>query len=96
MKKWLMLLAAMLVCVPLSAQAVHNDVDMSKVTCTDWLDKKADAVAGMLIWLDGYMSAKSENTVMSDAWTEKLHKHIDRFCTQQTSKTIMDALHAME
>ncbi|MBO4368581.1 MAG: hypothetical protein J5803_00555 [Desulfovibrio sp.] len=41
------------------------------------------------------MSDKSDNTILSDAWVEKLGKHMEAFCQKNPSKTIMQAMEAM-
>ena len=49
----------------------------------------------MLMWIDGYMSGKSDNTVISDEWMEKLGMHLGTYCGKNPGKTIMDAMEAM-
>lgn len=47
------------------------------------------------MWIDGYMSGKSDNTTISDAWIEKLGLHLGKFCGMNPNKTIMQAIEAM-
>ena len=54
------------------------------------------SISTMLVWIDGYMSAKSDNTVMSNAWMEKLGGHLGQYCSKNPAKTIMDAIEAMK
>ncbi len=90
MKKFLFaaILAAMLT-VPTFAQA--EDVDMAKLPCKEFLNAGKD-MGLLLTWIDGYMSAKSDNTMMSDAWMEKLGKHMGEYCSKNPNHTIMQAM----
>ncbi len=78
--------------MPLAASAA--EVDMAKISCKDFLSEK-DQIGTMLVWIDGYMSAKSDNTVMSEEWMEKLGGHLGKYCASNPNKTIMDAINNM-
>ena len=69
-----------------------NDTYSEKFGLT-LMDK--DNMPMMLMWIDGYMSGKSDNTVISDAWMEKLGMHLGTYCGKNPGKTIMDAMEAM-
>ncbi len=84
--------AAVLCAAPFAAKAV--DQDMAKITCKDFLADKAN-MPMMIMWIDGYMSAKSDNTLMNDEWIEKLGMHLGMFCGKNPGKTIMEAIEAM-
>ena len=84
--------AAMLCGAPLASQAADQDV--AKVSCKEFLDSKEN-MPMMIMWIDGYMSAQSDNTVLSEEWIQKLGTHLGSFCAQNPSKTIMDAIEAM-
>lgn len=94
MKKFLLMALAvtMLGGAPVAGHAA--DQDMAKITCKEFLDAK-EHMSMMIMWIDGYMSGKSGNTLISDAWMEKLGVHLGSFCAQNSSKTIMDAMEAM-
>ena len=70
MKKVLLTAVAvsMLFAAPFTSYATEQDV--AKITCKEFLGDK-DNMPMMLMWIDGYMSGKSDNTVISDAWMEK-------------------------
>lgn len=73
-----------------------EDTDMSKVTCKEFLSQDKTKMLMTLTWLDGYMSAQNDNTVMSTAWMEKLGTHIGAYCVIHPNNTIMDAVSTME
>ena len=50
----------------------------------------------ILMWLDGYASQKSDNTVISDEWMEKLGQHMGSFCSANPDTPILEAAQAME
>ena len=94
MKKILMaLFLAGVLCAPIASMA--ENVDMAKVSCKDFMESGKDGMGMMLTWIDGYMSAKSDNTVMSEEWMEKLGTHMGTYCAKNPQKTIMAAIEAM-
>lgn len=50
----------------------------------------------ILMWLDGYMSQQSDNTVLSDEWIEKLSMHMATYCSKNPNTSILEAAGAME
>ena len=94
MKKMLLAVAAAAVLcgAPFASQAA--DQDMAKITCKDFLADQANMPL-MIMWIDGYMSAQSENTVLSEEWIQKLGMHLGMFCGKNPDKTIMQAMEAM-
>ncbi|MBQ7609286.1 MAG: hypothetical protein IJU76_15165 [Desulfovibrionaceae bacterium] len=94
MKKILMaLFLTSVLCAPIASMA--KDVDMAKITCKEFAESGKDSISMMMIWIDGYMSGKSDNTVMNEEWMDTLGTHMGRFCAQNPKKTIMAAIEAM-
>lgn len=91
----MLIMAAALLCAPMAALA-SEETDMAKISCKEFLAQDKEKIGMMLVWIDGYMSAKSDNTVMSSAWMEKLGTHMGTYCGKNPGKTIMDAINAME
>jgi acid stress chaperone HdeB len=91
-KPFVLMTAAALFCAPLAAMA--KDFDIAKMTCGEFLQDK-ETITMMIFWIDGYMSAESKNTKVSDAWMEKLGTHMGEYCGKHPKKTIMDAIEAM-
>lgn len=86
-------LAATLCGTSLAVQA--DEVDVAQIKCSEFLQEK-DSIGMFLMWLDGYASQKSNNTVLSDEWIEKLGKHMATFCSQNPDTPILEAAAAME
>ena len=94
MHKWVFaaVVAVMLGLAPLAVQA--DEVDMARITCKEFLNDK-EGMPAMIMWIDGYMSAKSNNTMMTDAWIEKLGVHLGTYCAKNPGNTIMQAMEAV-
>ena len=75
------------------AQAA-NEQDMAKITCKEFLADQAN-MPMMIMWMDGYMSGKSDNTVVSDEWIGKFGMHLGKYCGTNPGNTIMQAMEAM-
>lgn len=93
-KSLLAALVAATLCIPAVASA-DDETDMAKITCKEFLSAGESEMGLMLTWIDGYMSARSDNTMMSKAWMEKLGAHMASFCSSNPGKTIMDAMNAV-
>ena len=74
--------AAMLFTAPTMASA-EEPVDMSKLSCKEFLSADQSKIGMMLMWIDGYMSGKSDNTMMDNAWMEKLGTHMGKYCASK-------------
>ncbi len=86
--------AAMIIAAP--AFADTNEVDVGKITCGEFLKADDNGKTFMLTWIDGYMSAQSENTVMSNEWMAKLGTFLATYCTKNPNTTVLDAVGNME
>ena len=92
-KLMLAAIAALFLCAPVASFA-DEEIDMAKLPCKDFM-ASGDEMGMLLSWIDGYMSAKSNNTMMSSAWMEKLGKHMGEYCSKNPGNTIMKAMEAM-
>ena len=86
------IIASFLLSVPLVAQAETKDV--MKTTCKELVSDQKDMPL-LMMWIDGYLSAESDNTVISDEWSKKLDNHMNEFCSKNPNKTIKDAIDAL-
>lgn len=95
MKKVLLITLAVSILCFAPLQAKSADLDVAKITCKNFLSEK-EQMPVMIMWIDGYLSGKSDNTTMSDAWIEKLGTHFGEYCAKNGDKTIMDAINAIK
>lgn len=86
------IIASFLLSVPLAAQAETKDI--MKTTCKELISDQNDRPL-LMMWIDGYLSAESDNTVISDEWTKKLGEHMGEFCAKNPDKTIREAIDAL-
>lgn len=63
------------------------EFDMAEFKCED-MDSKETA-AMVLFWLDGYISAKQDDTIISNEWVEELAAHIKQACAKNTSQSVL-------
>ncbi len=72
-----------------------EEQDIAQIKCSEFIQDK-DHMGMILMWLDGYASQKSDNTVLSDEWMEKLSLHMASYCSQNPDTPILEAAEAME
>lgn len=94
MKKNTLRMAVIAAVLAVPALAMAAERDIAKITCTEFLSDD-ESMAPIIMWVDGYMSAHSDNTVISDEWMTKLGTHLGKFCSANPTKTIMEAMKAM-
>ena len=73
--------------------ARYSNVDMSTVTCNDVLNEKdSQTVAAVLVWVDGYLSCKSNDTRVDVNQLKNLAQQLEGYCRANPSATIMNAV----
>ena len=80
-----------------SASAIEEfNIDVATITCKDLLETDQDSAGAMILWVDGYMSAKSGDTRLSTEWIAKLSANLAAYCVVHPEKTLMDAINSMQ
>lgn len=93
MKRSLVAVALALLCAaPFSVRAA--EIDVAGIKCRELLAGEAQFPL-VLMWVDGYMSAASDNTVLSEEWLARLAGHLGTYCATHPARTVMDAMQAM-
>ena len=93
MKKLLiMILAAVFLAAPLAGPARAEKVDFGQVTCAHFLEFDEETVAYFYFWLDGYVSAKTGNTVLDTSAVEADLMKLFEFCQANPATTMLNAL----
>ena len=82
----------------IEGQNLELDLDETVFNDEVWREiyQQKESMGMLLMWLDGYASQKSDNTVLSDEWIEKLGAHMGKYCSENPDTTILDAAQAME
>lgn len=83
---------AVLCAVPLSVRA--GEIDIARIRCKDVLANE-EQLPLILMWVDGYMSAATNNKVFTEEWMARLATHMDVYCATHPRKTVMEAMEAM-
>ena len=76
--------------------SVEGGDDVMKMDCKSFLAESQENIGLTIMWVDGYMSAKSENTKLADEWIQKLSTHLGTYCGKNPAKTLGDAIAAMK
>lgn len=94
MKKFLAtaVTAAFIACSFGSVQAEEQDV--AQIKCSEFL-QSGDSMPLLLMWIDGYLSAASDDTVCDDAYIEELGSELGNFCKSNPDATIWDAMQSL-
>ena len=92
MKKLLCFCAFALFCstAPLAVNA--QQIDMGKLTCKDLVEMDEAELAILYMWLDGYFSHMSQNTILDLDNVESDLKALIKACDGSPEKKILDAL----
>ena len=80
MKRALMIIGLAVAMTGGSFAVQAEETDVAKVKCSEFIQDK-ESMGMLLMWLDGYASQKSDNTVLSDEWIEKLGAHMGKYCS---------------
>ena len=91
MKARLLLTSALFLFVQIQAQA-QVMVDVSKITCGDFLIGKPVPSKYIVLWLSGYYNAKLNNTIVDPEAMSKNDQKVETFCDQHADMTVMDAV----
>ncbi len=91
MKKFF-LFAFLAVFLGMSNVAAAEEKDLAALKCSELLGADTTKRVAILFWMDGYLSAMSENTVMSDEWMKKLTTFTGEYCAKNPNNTIMQLM----
>ena len=91
MKKLLLalFLSAALI-TPLGASAYAEKIDFGKMTCGTLMELDEETVAMFYFWLDGYLSAKTNNTVLDTDTVEADLTALAEVCSANPNKIVLE------
>jgi hypothetical protein len=76
----------------LPAAQAQVTIDVSKITCEQFLQSKVAAPRIIGIWLSGYYNGKRNNTVLDTLTVEKNGTKVARYCRSNLNMTVMQAV----
>ena len=87
----LLLTSALFVFVQIPAQA-QVTVDVSKMTCEEYLADTYTFSQDVVAWFSGYYNGKRNNTIIQPQTIKKDKGEINSYCYQHRETTVMDAI----
>ncbi|WP_158813757.1 HdeA/HdeB family chaperone [Methylocapsa sp. S129] len=84
-------LASVLVAALVAPPAMAQDLDFSKITCGQFLSSPKDQVGTILVWLEGFYTAKNAPPIMYQDKTVKDAKALDDYCNAHQEDGIIKA-----
>ncbi len=73
-----------------------NEYDMAAFSCKDYNVSTNQEKLNFIFWIDGYQSALSENTILTDEWLSKLISSITTYCSKNPNATVFDAMNNVD
>lgn len=103
MKKMLLILGMLAISCAMTCPAVakekkqksdrYTNVNMNKITCKDVMEEQdTQAVKAVVIWIDGYLSAQSNDTTVDVNELKTLAEQLKGYCEANPSATVMEAV----
>ena len=72
----------------------QRDFDFLQYTCETFNLEESSRMM-TIFWVDGFLSAQNDNTMIDDTWIEELSSHIVTFCQNNPDGNLSDALNAL-
>lgn len=94
MKKLLASAVAALALTVTANVASAEEQDVAKIKCSEFL-QSGSTMPLLIMWIDGYLSAASDNTTMDDAYIEELGNKLGEFCGKNKNATLWDAISSL-
>jgi acid stress chaperone HdeB len=91
-------LLALLLALPITSVAAEKKVkqdeklDMATYTCADLLAESEDEVGMILLWVDGYLSGKTGDTVINTTFVGELAEKVGEKCGKDGKAKLMDVV----
>jgi len=67
-------------------------LEMSRITCKQWLDAAWDQQNFMQYWMSGYFNASRSNNVLDFSRLKNNTKNVTNYCKRHGSETLMSAI----
>lgn len=88
------ILGAMFACLSTSAAYSQVTVDVSKITCEQFLHNKVASNRTVAIWLSGYRAGQRNDPVVDTQAVDRNVGKVTRYCDKNRSVTLMQAVEA--
>jgi acid stress chaperone HdeB len=90
-KARLLLTSALFVFMQIPAPQAQVTVDVSTITCQDYLFDKVAPSEYIVMWLNGYYNGERRNTIIEPEALKKNEDKVNLYCYEHRDTTVMDA-----
>lgn len=80
-------LSILAMAVLFSSNIYAFEFDMAEITCKDIESEKTASM--VLFWMDGYVSAKEDDTNFTEEWVDELSSYIKEGCEENPKQSIL-------
>ena len=87
-----LLLGSMFALLVVSAALAQVTIDVSKVTCNDYIFDKVADIKSVVLWLDGFYSGRRNNTVIDVQALERIAGKVEDYCRSHRDMALMQAV----
>jgi acid stress chaperone HdeB len=90
-KARLLLTSALFVLVQIPALQAQVTLDLSKITCEQFISENPLPGKYVALWLNGYYSGERHNTIIEAGAIDENERKVDFYWSQHGEMTVMDA-----
>lgn len=87
-------IGVMFACLSTTAAYAQVTIDVSKITCEQFLQNKVASNRTVAIWLIGYRAGQRNDPVVDTQAVDRNVGKVTRYCDQNRSVTLMQAVEA--
>jgi acid stress chaperone HdeB len=84
----------MLALLVVSAAQAQVTIDVSKITCDQYILDKVTDFRTITAWLDGFYAGKHNNTVVDTAALQRNADKVEEYCKSHRDMALMQAVEA--
>ena len=89
------MLVVSIVAAPAAASAAAGDMDVSKITCKEFISASKDEIGTILTWLEGYYTKENDPPIMYADKTVKDAKGLSAYCNAHQDDDMITAAEAV-
>ena len=87
-----LLLGSMFALLVVSAAPAQVTIDVSKITCDQYVLDKVTDFRTITAWLDGFYSGRRNNTVIDVQALERIAEKVEEYCRSHRDMALMQAV----
>ena len=87
-----LLLGSMFAALVVSAALAQVTIDVSKITCDQYLFNKVADAKTVAVWLDGFYAGRRNNTVIDPLALERNADKVRGYCMENRDMALMQAV----